>query len=85
MDGNTCRLGGYENALLGYKTRAYKLCKKHLEDIDLILFGEERGGGKEEGGEGREKRGREGGEGRGGIDGIFTQDMWSLRCLVAMR
>lgn len=48
MEGDTCRLGGYENALLGYKTRAYKLCKEHLEDIDLILFGEGRGrGGRE--------------------------------------
>lgn len=39
VEGDVCRLGGYENTLLGYKTRSYKVCKEHMEDIDLILFG----------------------------------------------
>jgi hypothetical protein len=36
---DVCRLGGYENTLLGYKTRIYRLCKDHLEHLDVILFG----------------------------------------------
>ena len=39
QNGNVCVLGGFENTLLGYKTRSYKLCKEHLESIDLLLFG----------------------------------------------
>ena len=35
-----CKLGGYENTLLGYKTRIYRLCKDHLSHLDVILFGE---------------------------------------------
>ena len=35
-----CRLAGYENTLLGYKTRLYKLLKGHLDAIDVIMFGE---------------------------------------------
>ena len=35
-----CKLGGYENTLLGYKTRIYRLCKDHLPHLDVILFGE---------------------------------------------
>ena len=34
-----CLLGGYENTLLGYKTRIYRLCKDHLSHFDVILFG----------------------------------------------
>ena len=37
---DTCLLGGYENTLLGYKTRLYKMCKEHLERLDVIMFGE---------------------------------------------
>ena len=35
-----CRLGGYENTLLGYKTRLFRLCKDHTAQLDVILFGE---------------------------------------------
>ena len=35
-----CQLGGYENTLLGYKTRLYRLCRDHLTHFDVILFGE---------------------------------------------
>ena len=36
-----CRLGGYENRLLGYRTRLDNLCKTFScsEDIDTIMFG----------------------------------------------
>ena len=34
-----CRLAGFENTLLGYKTRLYKLLKEHLNAIDVIMFG----------------------------------------------
>ena len=37
---DTCLLGGYENTLLGYKTRLFMRCKDHLEHLDTILFGE---------------------------------------------
>ena len=40
VEGEICRLGGYENTLLGYKTRSFKICKPYLDTIDLILFGE---------------------------------------------
>ena len=39
VDG-VCKLGGYENTLLGYKTRLYRLCKDHTAHLDVILFGE---------------------------------------------
>ena len=35
-----CRLGGYENTLLGYRSRFYRMCKDHLEHMDVIMFGE---------------------------------------------
>ena len=35
-----CKVGGYDNALLGYKTRLYRLCKDHTAHLDVILFGE---------------------------------------------
>ena len=35
VDGDVCQLGGYENTLLGYKTRLFMRCKDHLD-----LFGE---------------------------------------------
>ena len=37
---DVCRLGGYENTLLGYKTRLFRISKDHLEHLDTILFGE---------------------------------------------
>ena len=37
---DVCKLGGYENILLGYKTRLYRRCKDHLDRLDIILFGE---------------------------------------------
>ena len=37
---DVCYLGGYENTLLGYRTGyRTKLCKDHLQHIDIILFG----------------------------------------------
>ena len=36
---DVCQLGGYENTLLGYKTRLFMRCKDHLEQLDAILFG----------------------------------------------
>ena len=39
-DDDICRLGGYENTLLGYKTRLYRLCRNHLQHFDVIMFGE---------------------------------------------
>ena len=41
VDGDVCKLGGYENTLLGYKTRSYKQCRNHVDSIDLILFGKD--------------------------------------------
>ena len=37
---DVCLLGGYENTLLGYKTRLFMRCKDHLDRFDTILFGE---------------------------------------------
>ena len=37
---DVCYLGGYENTLLGYKTRLYVKCREHLDRLDTILFGE---------------------------------------------
>ena len=34
-----CRVGGYENTLLGYRSRFYRMCKDHLEHMDVIMFG----------------------------------------------
>ena len=36
-----CRLGGYENTLLGYRTYYYKKIfeEGHLNKIDVIMFG----------------------------------------------
>ena len=40
VDGNICQLGGYENTLLGYKTKLFMRCKDHLDRLNTILFGE---------------------------------------------
>ena len=39
VSSDTCRLGGFENTLLGYKTRLYRLCRNHLQHFDVIMFG----------------------------------------------
>ena len=41
VEGGVCRLGGYENTLLGYRTRLYRKIEKSgcLESIDIIMFG----------------------------------------------
>ena len=40
MEGDMCRLGGYENTLLGYRTHRYDLYSSHGEElIDVIMFG----------------------------------------------
>ena len=36
---NSCRLGGYDNTLLGYKTRLFRLCRQHEDHIDVVMFG----------------------------------------------
>ena len=36
---NICQLGGYENTLLGYKTRLFRLCRQYEDRIDIIMFG----------------------------------------------
>ena len=43
VDDNTCRLGGYENTLLGYRSQLYHKIEKAgcLESIDVLMFGEE--------------------------------------------
>ena len=38
-DKDVCHLGGYENTLLGYKTRLYRLCRNYLQHFDVIMFG----------------------------------------------
>lgn len=40
-DQEVCQVGGYEQTLLGYKTRLYRdiLNKKLLKYIDIIMFG----------------------------------------------
>jgi len=45
-DGESCKVGGYENTLLKYRARLYKTCEsvKCLEDIDVIMFGENKSG-----------------------------------------
>ena len=41
VEGGVYLLGGYENTLLGYRTRLYRLIEKSgcLESIDVIMFG----------------------------------------------
>ncbi len=36
---NRCQLAGYENTLLGYKTRLYRILKDHMNKIDVVMFG----------------------------------------------
>ena len=39
VTGATCRLGGYENMLLGYRPRLHELLKPLGRDIDIVMFG----------------------------------------------
>ena len=41
VEGDFCRLGGYENTLLGYTTSIYTSIAENdmLDDIDIIMFG----------------------------------------------
>ncbi len=39
MDGDTCKLAGYENTLLGYRSSFHNLCSDDV--IDTIMFGEQ--------------------------------------------
>ena len=34
-----CHLGGYDNTLLGYRTRLFRLCRHHEDRIDIVMFG----------------------------------------------
>ena len=40
VDGDVCRLGGYVNTLLGYKTRLH-LISKNLDAVDVVMFGKD--------------------------------------------
>ena len=42
VDGDICRLGGYDNTLLGYRPLLYRSIaeKNLLRNIDVIMFGE---------------------------------------------
>ena len=40
MEGDRCQLGGYENALLGYRTQHYNRFADHMDSIDVLMFGE---------------------------------------------
>ena len=40
LDGGICKLGGFENALLGYRTRKYILFEDCLANLDVLMFGE---------------------------------------------
>lgn len=37
---DVCQLGGYENTLVGYKTRLFMKCRDNLQTFDTVLFGE---------------------------------------------
>jgi PX domain-containing protein kinase-like protein len=39
VDRKICRLSGYENTLLGYRSRHYRLVKVHPDAMDTIMFG----------------------------------------------
>ena len=43
-EGEWCHVGGYEQTLLGYKTKLYRDIQKKglLKDIDIIMFGRQR-------------------------------------------
>ena len=37
--GGSCRLGGFENALLGYRSRHYQLLESYTPQLDVFMFG----------------------------------------------
>lgn len=39
VEGNTCKLGGFENALLGLQTRRHFKFEDYSDEIDLFMFG----------------------------------------------
>ena len=41
VDANVCQLGGFENTLLGYRSRLHTRIAEggHLESIDVVMFG----------------------------------------------
>ena len=38
-ENGVCKLGGYENTIVGYKTRLYRLCRNNLQHFDVVMFG----------------------------------------------
>ncbi len=36
---NRCQLSGYENTILGYKTRLYRQLKENMDKVDIVMFG----------------------------------------------
>ena len=40
VEGDVCKLGGYENTLLAYKTRHGRLFRAYPDHIDVLMFGE---------------------------------------------
>ena len=41
VSGGSCRLGGFENALLGYRSRHYRLLESYKPQLDIFMFGNE--------------------------------------------
>jgi PX domain-containing protein kinase-like protein len=39
IDGGVCRLSGYENTVLGYRSRHHRLVRDHSDSMDTIMFG----------------------------------------------
>jgi len=39
ISGSSCRLGGLENALLGYRSRQYSLLEDYKTQLDVLMFG----------------------------------------------
>ncbi|CAI8020282.1 Slowpoke-binding protein [Geodia barretti] len=39
IDGSVCRLSGYENTVLGYRSRHHRLVRDHSDSMDSIMFG----------------------------------------------
>lgn len=39
VEGDICQLGGFENTLLGFRTRDYWILEEYRSNIDIIMFG----------------------------------------------
>ncbi len=39
IEENRCQLSGYENTILGYKTRLYRQLKDNMDKVDIVMFG----------------------------------------------